>query len=430
MQATQVLKKKYLIIVSASFPYGLREPFLETELQHHALHFDKIYLLVPKLDKAQSHHFNFELPKNVVVAQFDYTIGFWERLKGLSYLFTFVFWKEIRIIQNHYELKVNRNILKTLFSSLIRADHFAIQVKKFLKANRIPFHRTTCYTYWCNEFSLGMGNLRKRYKIAGAFTRIHNWDLYFERAPDHYLPLRNRMFQRLDGVFPVSEQTKQYILKKVPDVDPEKLIVSYLGVEKDGELRLEKKGKTLRILSLAFLGKIKRIDLVVAALERLEGFDVEWHHIGEGNDHLDLKQYAFNRLFNKSNIKYVLSGDVPKKQVYEYLKNEHFDALINTSSYEGIPVSMMEAMSFSIPVIGTDVGGVSEIIEDKINGYLMSANPEVSEIIEKLTQLYNLNEEDYFNLRKNAYQTWQNKFNAEANYSELIYNMVQLSKNY
>ena len=203
-----------------------------------------------------------------------------------------------------------------------------------------------------------------------------------------------------------------------------------MGVEKEVEMRLDKKGKKLKILSLAFLGKVKRIDLLVAALEQLEGFDVEWHHIGEGNDHLDIKQYAFNRLFNKNNIKYVLTGDIPKKKVYDYLLKEHFDVLINTSSYEGIPVSMMEAMSFSIPVIGTNVGGVAEIIEDGKNGYLLSANPEVKEIIDTLTKLYQLNEEDYLNLRRNAYQTWQNKFNSEANYSELIYNMVQLSKNY
>jgi glycosyltransferase involved in cell wall biosynthesis len=424
------LKKKYLILVSASFPYGLREPFLETEIKHHALHFDKIYLLVPKLNKAQNHHFNFELPQNVIVAQFEYTIGFWERLNGLRFLFSSVFWKEIKIIKFNYHLKLKRSILKTLLSSLIRADHFALQVKIFLKANRIPFQRTTCYTYWCNEYALGMGILRRKYKIAGAFTRIHNWDLYFERAPDNYLPLRSRMFQTLDAVFPVSEQTKQYILKKVPNVNADKLIVSYLGVEKENNLSLEKKQKTLKILSLAFLGKIKRIDLVIAALEQIDDFDVEWHHIGEGNDHLDIKQYAFNRLFNKSNIKYVLTGDISKKQVYEYLNKEHFDVLINTSSFEGIPVSMMEAMSFSIPVIGTNVGGVSEIIEDGKNGYLLSANPSINEIIEKLTQLYEMSEDEYFNMRKSAFNTWESKFNAESNYSELIYNIKQLSKNY
>jgi glycosyltransferase involved in cell wall biosynthesis len=238
------------------------------------------------------------------------------------------------------------------------------------------------------------------------------------------------MFQTLDAVFPVSEQTKQYILKKVPNVNADKLIVSYLGVEKENNLSLEKKQKTLKILSLAFLGKIKRIDLVIAALEQIDDFDVEWHHIGEGNDHLDIKQYAFNRLFNKSNIKYVLTGDISKKQVYEYLNKEHFDVLINTSSFEGIPVSMMEAMSFSIPVIGTNVGGVSEIIEDGKNGYLLSANPSINEIIEKLTQLYEMSEDEYFNMRKSAFNTWESKFNAESNYSELIYNIKQLSKNY
>jgi glycosyltransferase involved in cell wall biosynthesis len=424
------VKKKYLILISASFPYGLKEPFLETELKHHALHFDKIYLLVPKIPKDQSHHFNFQLPQNVIVAQFLYTIGFWERLKGLRFLFSFVFWRELSIIRNNYHLKINRNILKTLLSTLIRADHFAIQVKKFLKVNRIPFHRTTCYTYWCNEYSLGIANLRRKYKIAGAFSRVHNWDLYFERAPSHYLPLRSTIFKRLDAVFPVSEQTKQYILKKIPNTNPDKLIVSYLGVEKIGSYRPENKGKTLKILSLAFLGKIKRIDLLIAALETLEGFDVEWHHIGKGNDHLDIKQYAFNSLFNKANIKYVLTGDITKKEVYEYLHKNHFDVLINTSSYEGVPVSMMEALSFSIPIIGTNVGGVAEIIDDENNGYLLSVDPEPLEIVEKLQKLYRLSEPDYEAMRQHAYQTWETKFNAENNYSELIYNMVQLSKNY
>jgi len=424
------VKRKYLIIVSASFPYGLKEPFLETELKHHALHFDKIYLLVPKIPKDQSHHFNFTLPQNVIVAQFLYTIGFWERLMGIRFLFSFVFWKEISIVRNNYRLNLNRNIVKTILSTLIRADHFAVQLKKFLKVNRIPFHRTTCYTYWCNEYSLGIGNLRRKYTIAGAFSRVHNWDLYFERAPNHYLPLRSRIFKRLDAVFPVSEQTKQYILKKVPNTDADKLIVSYLGVEKIGEVRPEKKGKTLKILSLAFLGKIKRIDLLIAALEQLEDFDVEWHHIGKGNDHLDIKQYAFNRLFNKANIRYVLTGDISKKEVYEYLNNNHFDALVNTSSYEGVPVSMMEALSFSIPIIGTNVGGVAEIIDNEKNGFLLSSDPEPDEIIDRLKQLYAMSDEDYLMMRQQAYHTWQSRFNAESNYSELIYNMVQMSKNY
>jgi glycosyltransferase involved in cell wall biosynthesis len=181
---------------------------------------------------------------------------------------------------------------------------------------------------------------------------------------------------------------------------------------------------------LAFLGKIKRIDLLIAALEQLEDFDVEWHHIGKGNDHLDIKQYAFNRLFNKANIRYVLTGDISKKEVYEYLNNNHFDALVNTSSYEGVPVSMMEALSFSIPIIGTNVGGVAEIIDNEKNGFLLSSDPEPDEIIDRLKQLYAMSEEDYLMMRQQAYNTWQSRFNAESNYSELIYNMVQMSKNY
>lgn len=407
----------------------MREPFLETELSYLSTYFHKVYLLVPKQPENISHTINFKLPPNVIVAQFNDKPTFIQKLLGLKVIFTYRFWKEISVIKLNYNLKLNRQILKILMSSLIRSLYFAQQIKKFLKSNHIPFHRTTLYTYWCNEYSAGIGIFRKKYKVAGAFTRVHNWDLYFERADHNYLPLRSFIHKTLDATFVVSEQTKKYILKKIPYINEDKLLVNYLGVEKIAEPLLNNKGKKLKILSLAFLGKVKRIDMVVAALEMIENIEIEWHHIGEGNDHLDLKQYAFNHLFNKSNIRYVITGDIPKKNVYEYLKKEHFDVLINTSSFEGVPVSMMEAMSFSIPVIGTNVGGVSEIIDDGKNGYLLPANPSTKEIVDTLTKLYLLSDEEYLIMRNNAYQTWKNKFNAEYNYPELAYNMLQFSKN-
>ena len=40
----------------------------------------------------------------------------------------------------------------------------------------------------------------------------------------------------------------------------------------------------------------------------------------------------------------------------------HIDLFINTSSSEGVPVSIMEALSVGIPIIATDVGGTKEIV--------------------------------------------------------------------
>ena len=45
---------------------------------------------------------------------------------------------------------------------------------------------------------------------------------------------------------------------------------------------------------------------------------------------------------------------------------------MNVSESEGIPVSIMEASSFGIPVIATNVGGVGEIVENGYNGLLLN----------------------------------------------------------
>lgn len=47
------------------------------------------------------------------------------------------------------------------------------------------------------------------------------------------------------------------------------------------------------------------------------------------------------------------------------------DIYINTSVHEGIPMSVLEAMSYGLPVVVPKVGGFSEIVEEGICGYLI-----------------------------------------------------------
>jgi glycosyltransferase involved in cell wall biosynthesis len=52
------------------------------------------------------------------------------------------------------------------------------------------------------------------------------------------------------------------------------------------------------------------------------------------------------------------------------------DIYINTSVHEGIPMSVLEAMSHKLPVIVPKVGGFVEIVEDGVHGYLVdNRNP-------------------------------------------------------
>ena len=49
------------------------------------------------------------------------------------------------------------------------------------------------------------------------------------------------------------------------------------------------------------------------------------------------------------------------------------DLFVLPSLSESLPVSIIEAMSFGIPVVATDVGGVPEIVADGETGYIISS---------------------------------------------------------
>ena len=117
----------------------------------------------------------------------------------------------------------------------------------------------------------------------------------------------------------------------------------------------------------------------------------------------------------KKSISFNFIGELPNQKVHEYYRTNDVDLFVNMSESEGLPVSMMEAMSFGVPVIAPDVGGVREIV-DSHTGWLLSKDLCNEEFVEVIKKWCNYSSEQKKQKSQNAYNKWNLYFNAEINY--------------
>jgi L-malate glycosyltransferase len=88
--------------------------------------------------------------------------------------------------------------------------------------------------------------------------------------------------------------------------------------------------------------------------------------VGDGPDKAELQEKA-NRLGLDKYIRWF--GAFPQEEVFRLYAA--MDVLVMPSLYEGFGLTAAEAMVAGLPVVGTRVDGLSEIIEDRVTGYLL-----------------------------------------------------------
>ncbi len=115
----------------------------------------------------------------------------------------------------------------------------------------------------------------------------------------------------------------------------------------------------------------KRQDLMVVAFEKVLAIypDAILKFYGTGED-LKMIQSLVKNKGLENNVCFLGYSDNPEE---EMVKSEVF---VLTSDYEGIPNTLIEAMSVGMPVVSTDCdpGGAKMLIEDGVNGILVPKN--------------------------------------------------------
>jgi glycosyltransferase involved in cell wall biosynthesis len=232
------------------------------------------------------------------------------------------------------------------------------------------------------------------------------------------------MIREIDAVYPCSQDGSSYLSSSFPAYAA-KIHTAYLGTADYGLNPIHDKG-VFTIVSCSNIVPVKQVQLIAEALSEVkkQGFgSFSWICIGDGPLLDELKRAVREELDLLSNVSFL--GRISNHAVFELYKKQHIDVFINVSENEGLPVSLMEAQSFGIPCLATDVGGTSEIVSNEV-GVLLSENTSAEVLAGHIVTYIQIRSTTLPKVREQARKNWLAKFNAEYNYTK----WVQMLKSY
>ncbi len=225
----------------------------------------------------------------------------------------------------------------------------------------------------------------------------------------------------IDKILFISETVRAMYRRKLREdlgLEDEHTCVAYLGSHNDGALNPPGEGKA--ILTCSNCVPLKRLDLLMACYEKgLLPEDVSWTHFGDGPEYERLTRAAASVMQQRPGVSIRFAGRVSNAELLDNYAHEHVDLFLNVSTVEGLPVSIMEALSFGVPVAATDVGGTAEILDDGC-GFLLPADLTPEQLAECVLAFFALPADRAEAMRAHARERWAERFDAGRNIPRLL----------
>lgn len=388
---------KILFLFTDSFPYNTNEVYLETEILYLSKYFEKIIIFPINITGKVR-----KVPLNVEIVNIHKTIKN-ARLK----FFLKSFWLTLNIYLN---FKNNSSDFKNFKKKMLLSYNallYAEAIERFIKEKNIDSSNLIVYSYWFLHWSFIISILKKSNSLLKAYSRAHMGDLYDDLC-DH--TFSGYKLQYLDKVFPISKDGQKHLAKLFPNYE-NKIDVSYLGVNYIAHNPVKETNSDYVIASCSSMNSQKRIEAFFEILGHTK-CNITWVHFGGMDSEIKALKHKIDNL--PPHIKSVFHGYTPNQNILEYYKNNHVDLFLNLSLSEGIPVTIMEAISFGIPAMATNVCGSPEIVcYDK--KMIIDKNFDAKEVAQSI-ECFLLNEANDKNYRDMVFNFWGTHFNAEINY--------------
>jgi glycosyltransferase involved in cell wall biosynthesis len=195
--------------------------------------------------------------------------------------------------------------------------------------------------------------------------------------------LRNRILEftsRLDNVVIIVSQKAKEKMVEAKAISARKTIVIYNGIDIN-RFKFQDKEKREKVRKALNLKESDKVLISVGRLFRAKGYpylieaikilkkqypDIVLLVLGKGRKRIELEKQI--RGYNLTQNIFLLGR---KENVPYYLNAS--DIFVMSSLWEGLPLSLLEAMVCGLPVVATNVGGIPEIVDEGHSGFLVES---------------------------------------------------------
>lgn len=396
-----------LLLFTSKFPFGNGEQFLESELPILCKRFKRV-VLIPYWPEGPQR----EVPENCLVVPLLDRFELKGRFRNLILRYALPLIRCILILlikspKRFYYIKKLRSTITDLSIIMDEGECYLEKLKVYLN------EASVLYFYWFDKPFIHFALLKERKRIEHLLiSRGLGYD---------YDPIRNELgfylyreieLKHLHKLLLNSEWGKSLMSDMHPPYK-EKFERSYLGLINHPFTNPINQSGVFQLVSCSYVIDLKRVELIVDILRHIN-FPLHWTHLGEGPLLEEVKLKAQELPLN-------ISTNFPGyvDSVMEHYRTKPVDLFLTTTFTEGLPFTLMESISFGIPVMGTKVCGIPEVANGN-TGFLIPLDFDPKQTAEMITDFKNWPKDKVQSLRTSAKAFYEEVFVSEKNTNQFI----------
>jgi glycosyltransferase involved in cell wall biosynthesis len=397
---------KNLLILTSHFPIDplTSESWLADEMEYSHSFFDAICIFPDK--KSEKY---IPLPSNCKVLNLE---------KSDSLTLTInEKWNCLKIVLSDFKFYPNKfDFIRSLRYNLSLIRHLHLKAKKIHYSYNGDKENTILYAYWADNLVTIASIMSQVYGPYKIVSRAHGFEIFEDQTKYEVIPFRRFHYKFLTKLYADSKKGFAHLQSKA-NVPENVNTYSYVGTNDSGISTLNF-SLPFSIATCSNLSNNKRLHRMPEILKHIS-FDLVWHVLGAGEELELIKE--LNAILPQ-NIKVIYHGYMNNQDILRFYKANSVNLFVSLSYSEGLPVSMMEAQSFGIPIMSTDVGGCKEICNEE-TGFLIQRDFDGKEVALKLDRFKN-SDKNTVDFRAKCRHYWEKNFSAKVNYTKFAEEIV------